>query len=430
MAIGPRLEAAAAAARGGDRHALRAARAALRAALEAAPAFDPLLAAACLPHVDDDALRARLEAAAAGARPTSARCGALCTDGAGEGHLIELLVDLVPGDGEVWTPDAVARDSALAVQVAAAAALGGAARQLGVRWQLLGAPPGATLSGGSLGLAAGLAALAAQRGVAIPTEVAVTGGLDLSGVVQPVAGVPAKLRAAAAAGRTRALVPAGEPLRPVPGLEVLPVRSLAEAAARVLPEGALLAPPGLGGRLSERAEAPAQGGDRLGERAEAPAQGGDRLVERAETPAQGGERLGERAEAPAQGGDRLGERAEAPLQGGERLGERTEALRQGGHLAATSGGGALAEGQGRLDERAGALRQGGHLAATSGRGALAEGQGRLDERAGARAEGQGRLDERRPPLAEGLGRLDERRPPLAEGLDWLDERRPPLAEGL
>jgi hypothetical protein len=241
VSIGPRLEAAAAAARAGDRHALRAARAALRAALEAAPHFDPLLAAACLPHVDDDALRARLEAAAAGARPTSARCAALCTDGAGEGHLIELLVDLVPGDGEVWTPDAVARDSALAVQVAAAAALGGAARQLGVRWQLLGAPPGATLSGGSLGLAAGLAALAAQRGVQLPTEVAVTGGLDLSGVVQPVAGVPAKLRAAAAAGRTRALVPAGEPLRPVPGLELLPVRSLAEAAARVLPEGALLA---------------------------------------------------------------------------------------------------------------------------------------------------------------------------------------------
>ncbi|MBL8616208.1 MAG: CHASE2 domain-containing protein [Deltaproteobacteria bacterium] len=408
MSIGPRLEAAAAAARAGDRHALRAARAALRAALEAAPHFDPLLAAACLPHVDDDALRARLAAAAAGARPTSARCAALCTDGAGEGHLIELLVDLVPGDGEVWTPDAVARDSALAVQVAAAAALGGAARQLGVRWQLLGAPPGATLSGGSLGLAAGLAALAAQRGVQLPTEVAVTGGLDLSGVVQPVAGVPAKLRAAAAAGRTRALVPAGEPLRPVPGLELLPVRSLAEAAARVLPEGALLALPGLGGRLTERAETIAHGGDPLTERAEAISHGGDQLAERAEAPAQGGERLGERAEAPAQGGERLGERAEALRQGGDRLGERAEALRQGGHLAATSGGGALAQGQGWLGERAETLRQGGHLAATSGGGALAEGQGRLDERRPAPAEGQGRLDERRPTRATGAGHLRAR----------------------
>jgi uncharacterized repeat protein (TIGR04052 family) len=115
--------------RAGDRHALRAAKAALRAALEASPRLDPLLAAAARPHFEGDVqqdapLRAKLDAWAAAAPPRSARAWALCTDASGEGHVLELIADLVPGEGAVWTPEAVARDTALAVQVAVAAALG------------------------------------------------------------------------------------------------------------------------------------------------------------------------------------------------------------------------------------------------------------------------------------------------------------------
>ena len=251
MRVEEALAAVEAALRAGDRHALRAAKAALRAALEASPRLDPLLAAAARPHFEGDVqqdapLLAKLDAWAAAAPPRSARAWALCTEASGEGHVLELIADLVPGEGAVWTPEAVARDTALAVQVAVAAALGAEAPRWGLRYQLRGLPPGATISGGSLGLAAAAAVTAARRGVAVPEGVAWTGGVDLSGRLSPVSGLPAKLRAAAAAGLHRVVLPDGAPLaislRLPEGVEVQRALRLEDALASLPPAPTAPAP--------------------------------------------------------------------------------------------------------------------------------------------------------------------------------------------
>jgi predicted ATP-dependent serine protease len=86
-------------------------------------------------------------------------------------------------------------------------------------------------------LDAAAGAAAAVRGRPLPVDLALNGGLDLDGRVVPVHGVPATLRAAAAAGLRRVGVPAEglDGLSPPAGLELLPLRTWAELDAALFP---------------------------------------------------------------------------------------------------------------------------------------------------------------------------------------------------
>ena len=98
---------------------------------------------------------------------------------------------------------------------------------------------GTRLHGTSLGLAVAVAAHAARRGRTVPAGWAFTGGVELDGSVTPVSGVPAKLRAAAAAGAVSAAVPAESGDAAAAGalpLSVVPVSTLAAVLARLHPE--------------------------------------------------------------------------------------------------------------------------------------------------------------------------------------------------
>ena len=197
-----------------------------RALREALPE-DPLMAASLLPHVVDPGIRAELERLAVDARPLTARAAALVVDARGEGHRVEVTVELSAGGRGVWTTQSAATETLLAAQVAVAAALGEEARRFGVRWQLSEAQ---RVRGASLGLAVALAARAALRGVELPPDVGFTGAVELDGRLAKVAGVPAKLRAAE--GLREVVLPAeGAPDHPL----ARPAATLEAAAAPLFP---------------------------------------------------------------------------------------------------------------------------------------------------------------------------------------------------
>lgn len=191
---------------------------------------DPLMAASLLPHVLDEGIRSELARLAEAAQPLSARAIALVVDNRGEGHQLEVVVELSPGGRGVWTTQSTAEDTRLAAQVAVAAALGDAAKQFGVRWQLSETE---RVRGASLGLAIALAARAARAGRPLPEDVGFTGAVELDGRVAKVSGVPAKLRAAQ--GLREVLVPAeGAPDHPM----ARPVATLEQAATPFFPSEA------------------------------------------------------------------------------------------------------------------------------------------------------------------------------------------------
>jgi hypothetical protein len=163
---------------------------------------------------------------------------ALVVDDTGEGHPIRLVLDLRPGAGRVWAPEGVARDAQLAAQVAVAAALGPEARRWDLRWAVQDAR--VQLRGSSVGLAIAAGVLAARRGRPLPAGWALTGGVELDGAVSPVAGLPAKLRAAAAAGLQTVALPAAERpgLAPPPGLRLAPIADLDGLSAALWPAAA------------------------------------------------------------------------------------------------------------------------------------------------------------------------------------------------
>lgn len=213
-----------------DRHARRAAVAALVDAVREDGVDDPLLAGAVALEVADPALRAELEAVAARAEPLRASVHALVVDPQGRGHVVEVVVALVPGSTGVWTPLAVRRDADLAAQVAASVALGPELARWSVRWQLAGVV--AELEGASLGLPLAVAIHAARRGLVVPTDVALTGALDVHGRVSAVSGMAPKLAAARDAGLSRVITPPG-------GADDLraPVEDLSAATALLWPDG-------------------------------------------------------------------------------------------------------------------------------------------------------------------------------------------------
>lgn len=160
---------------------------------------------------------------------------ALVVDETGRGHALEVMVALRPGDGGVWAPDDVERDAQVAAQLAIAVALGPEARRWSVRWGVKGG--GARLHGTSIGLAIAVATRAARMDVPVPDGWAFTGGVELDEQVTPVSGVPAKVRAAAAAGCARVAVPASDrtQLRAPAGIEVLAVSDFGTLADTLLP---------------------------------------------------------------------------------------------------------------------------------------------------------------------------------------------------
>ncbi len=123
----------------------------------------------------------------------AARTKALVVDQAGAGHVVDLVVELRAGSGQIEAVGDVARDAQVAAQLAIAAALGPAAAAWDARWSV-GAGP--RLHGTSLGLAVAVAAVAASRRRQVPEQVAFTGGVELDGRITSVAGLPAKRRAA------------------------------------------------------------------------------------------------------------------------------------------------------------------------------------------------------------------------------------------
>ncbi|MBO84129.1 MAG: hypothetical protein CL927_02125 [Deltaproteobacteria bacterium] len=135
----------------------------------------------------------------------TATVAGLVVDPSGRGHVVELVVVLTPGGSGVRTSGDVDRDADVAAQLAVAVALGPDTDAFGVRWAARGV--GFTIHGTSLGLAIAVATRAAFMGRPAPSNWAFTGGIDLDGRVVSVHGVPAKVRAALAAGRVHIAVP-------------------------------------------------------------------------------------------------------------------------------------------------------------------------------------------------------------------------------
>jgi hypothetical protein len=159
----------------------------------------------------------------------------LVVDQTGQGHAVEVRVRLDSNDHGVRQPPNVSRDAAVAAQLAAAVVLGEAVQDWGVTWHLAGNT--AALQGTSLGLPLAVAIHCARHNYAVPDGWAFTGGLDLDGRVAPVSGVPAKLRAAHAAGVCTVAVPADGlgALEVPPGLEVVASRTLSVLLQRLSP---------------------------------------------------------------------------------------------------------------------------------------------------------------------------------------------------
>ena len=181
----------------------------LHLALRVALPEDPLVAASSLHHVSDPELLSQLETIASRVEPRVARANALVVTPEGRGHSVEILVDLAPGKSGVWCPHELSRDADLAAQLAAAVALGKEQGQWGVRWQIRGGAMEATtrLRGSSLGLAVAVAVRAARQGRTVPESWCFSAGLDLDGQLVEVSGLPAKIRAAHAAGHSNLALP-------------------------------------------------------------------------------------------------------------------------------------------------------------------------------------------------------------------------------
>ncbi|MFT5687100.1 MAG: hypothetical protein ACI8RZ_008057, partial [Myxococcota bacterium] len=124
MAALPELLQAVAAAEG-EPHRHRAALGRLQLALNEQLPSDPLLAASCLAVVEDVDLLGELAPIAERAAPRSATANALVVDGEGRGRVVEVVVALSPGGEGAWTPQSIARDAAVAAQLAVAVVCGG-----------------------------------------------------------------------------------------------------------------------------------------------------------------------------------------------------------------------------------------------------------------------------------------------------------------
>ncbi|GDX80384.1 hypothetical protein LBMAG42_21950 [Deltaproteobacteria bacterium] len=157
---------------------------------------------------------------------------ALVVDGAGRGHLVEVIVEVYSGATGISTPQDVERDAQVAAQIAVAAVLGASAGERRVVWQVRGA--GFRIHGTSLALAVAVATASAVRGLPVPSGWVFTGGVDLDGQIAPVGGIPAKLLAAAGAGCVLVIVPRGSPPSDA-GVERLEVGTLDEVLARAFP---------------------------------------------------------------------------------------------------------------------------------------------------------------------------------------------------
>jgi serine/threonine protein kinase/CHASE2 domain-containing sensor protein len=167
---------------------------------------------------------------------SSASVIGLVVDQTGQGHAAEVRVRLDPNSQGVRQPPNVSRDATVAAQLAAAVVLGDAVQDWGVTWHLAGNT--AALQGTSLGLPLAVAIHCARHEYTVPDGWAFTGGLDLDGRIAPVSGVPAKLRAAHAAGVRTVAVPADGlgALEVPPGLEVVASRTLSGLLQRISPE--------------------------------------------------------------------------------------------------------------------------------------------------------------------------------------------------
>lgn len=213
----------------------------LRTLRQAVAVLEDLRDGGLAPAGDEDlalleALRARLDAL----QPESWRVPLLLLDAsAGEPVVAELIVEVLPrpGAGRVVGPPGQSADTegaALRAVTAASAWLRrrgfeASVEDLEISWQVAGVS--GAIEGGSASLGLALALLARALDRPIPEGWAATGDLALDGAVEAVAGVPAKLAAAAAAGIPRVLVPVGSPT--APGVDAVPVASLDDAAHRL-----------------------------------------------------------------------------------------------------------------------------------------------------------------------------------------------------
>jgi hypothetical protein len=230
------LQAAVTARASGDPGRSQAALGRLHRALRQELPRDPLLAASCLGVVTDGALAESLAKLSVQAQPRSARARCLFVDERGRGEVAELVVELSPGGSGVWTVQPTGEEVRLAVQVAMAAALGGELSRFGVRWQLAGDYAGRRLTGGSLGLPAAVAARAALRQLQVPEDWAFTGAVEVDGRIGAVRGLPAKLRAAGAAGLHHVVVPTGAPLSAPDGVSLHPCEHLEAVSQQLFPK--------------------------------------------------------------------------------------------------------------------------------------------------------------------------------------------------
>lgn len=230
------LQAAVTARASGDPGRTQAALGRLHRALRQELPRDPLLAASCLGVVTDGALAESLAKLSVQAQPRSARARCLFVDERGRGEVAELVVELSPGGSGVWTVQPTGDEVRLAVQVAMAAALGADLARFGVRWQLAGDYAGRRLTGASLGLPAAVAARAALRQLQVPDDWAFTGAVEVDGRIGAVRGLPAKLRAAGAAGLHHVVVPTNAQLPTPDGVTLHPCEHLEAVSQQLFPK--------------------------------------------------------------------------------------------------------------------------------------------------------------------------------------------------
>lgn len=153
--------------------------------------------------------------------------------------LVEIQALLGPGGGGGGVPrpralgvDAARAELLLAVLACRSALDLGTGRQV-----FVAAVGGISVSEPAADLAVSLALASVACGRAVPAETVVFGELGLAGEVRMVPGADRRLHEASRAGFTRALVPASCTAPTPAGMQVVGVRTLAEALARVAPEG-------------------------------------------------------------------------------------------------------------------------------------------------------------------------------------------------
>lgn len=151
---------------------------------------------------------------------------------------MEVLVDLSPGSGQVWTLQAMSKEARDAASLAAVLALGGARERWSVGWQVRAEDHSEIyLSGRSLGLALTVAMRAAATRRRIPPSWAFSGEVDLHGHVGGVGSLPDKLRAAESAGCTHVAIPAVSAggLAVSRGVTLVPVLTVEPLLQRLFP---------------------------------------------------------------------------------------------------------------------------------------------------------------------------------------------------